>query len=160
MSDLLKVRRVEATCCEQSQDPQSAPFCLSSPLPLTAPEPEYSLPLQEVDITFTPDLTEPGVIDPGSQIVVIRQDLAREVNAKINYAQRLAMESANGLTSWTVGCAENLPMRIGDISFALHAYVVEQAPMRLLLGRPFQQLLLTRLEDFPNGKVELSICDP
>ncbi|KAI9507179.1 hypothetical protein F5148DRAFT_981775, partial [Russula earlei] len=99
--------------------------------------------LQEVDITFTPDLTEPGVIDPGSQIVVIRQDLAREVNAKINYTQRLAMESANRLTSWMVGCAENLPMRIGDISFVLHAYVVEQAPMRLLLGRPFQQLLLT-----------------
>ncbi|KAI9449120.1 hypothetical protein F5148DRAFT_987770 [Russula earlei] len=162
MSDFLKVCRVEATCYEQSQleEPQSTPFCLPSPLPLTVPEPEYSLPLQEVDITFTPGLTEPGVIDPGSQIIVIRQDLAREVNTKINYGQHLAMESANRLTSWMVGCTENLPMRIGDIPFVLHTYVVEHAPMRLLLGRPFQQLLLTQLEDFPNGKVELSICDP
>ncbi|KAI9435397.1 hypothetical protein F5148DRAFT_954984, partial [Russula earlei] len=101
-----------------------------------------------------------GVIDPGLQIVVIRQDLACEINARINYGQHLVMESANGLTSWTVGSTENLPMRIGDISFTLHAYVVEHAPMRLLLGCLFQQRLLSRLEDFPNGKVELSICDP
>ncbi|KAI9451278.1 hypothetical protein F5148DRAFT_966397, partial [Russula earlei] len=116
--------------------------------------------LQEVDITFTTDISKPGVIDPGSQIMVIRQNLAREINAWINYRQCLTMESANGLTSWTVGCAENLPMRIRDISFTLHTYVAKHVPMHLLLSRPFQQLLLSRLEDFPNGKVELSICDP
>ncbi|KAI9451352.1 hypothetical protein F5148DRAFT_956957, partial [Russula earlei] len=69
--------------------------------------------LQEVDITFNQDISEPGAIDPGSQIVVIRQDLACKIKAHINYSQHLAMESANELTSWTVGCAENLPTQIG-----------------------------------------------
>ncbi|KAI9448735.1 hypothetical protein F5148DRAFT_987969 [Russula earlei] len=109
----------------------------------TTPEPEYSLPLQEVNITFTPDISEPGVIDPSSQIMVIRQDLAHKINAQINYGQCLTMESANGLTSWTVGCTENLPMQIRDISFTHHTYMVEHMPMHLLLGRLFQQLLLS-----------------
>ncbi|KAI9509988.1 hypothetical protein F5148DRAFT_956584, partial [Russula earlei] len=93
-------------------------------------------------------------------IIIIRQDLAHEINACINYRQCLTMESANRLTSWMVGCAENLPMQIGDISFTLHAYMVKHAPMNLLLGCPFQQLLLSQLKDSPNGKVERSICNP
>jgi hypothetical protein len=51
-------------------------------------------------------------------------------------------------------------MQIGSVSFKVHAHVVQNAPFRLLLGRPFQQLLLCRLEDKPNGRVEISITDP
>jgi hypothetical protein len=50
-------------------------------------------------------------------------------------------------------------MRIGDVSFTIHAHVVRTAPFRLLLGRPFHHLLLCRLEDHPD-RVDVSICDP
>ncbi|KAI0282921.1 hypothetical protein BC826DRAFT_921197 [Russula brevipes] len=51
------------------------------------------------------------------------------------------MEGANG-ASWTLGCIENLPMRISKVHFKIHAHVVCNAPFRLLLGRPCQNLLL------------------
>ena len=70
------------------------------------------------------------------------------------------MEGANSHTNWTLGCAESLSMQVSGIPFKLHAHVVERAPFRLLLGRPFTHQLLCRLEDLPNGKVEVSIRDP
>jgi hypothetical protein len=43
------------------------------------------------------------------------------------------MEGANGLSSKTMGCAKNLTMQIGNVSFEVHAHIVERAPFRLLL---------------------------
>ena len=110
---------------------------LTTPDPAPLPEPEYSLPLQEIDVIVGGHNTEAGVIDPGSQIVAIRKDLADEVAACINPGVRLEMEGANGATNWTLGCAEHLTMQVGDVSFTLHAHVVKHAPFHLLLGQPF-----------------------
>ena len=84
ISERLCIRRVEVTSYREASDP--GPFTAESPCPaepcLThCPEPEYSLPLQEIDIDFSNGISEPGLLDPGSQIVVIRQDLAKEINA-------------------------------------------------------------------------------
>jgi hypothetical protein len=46
----------------------------------------------------------------------------------------MEMEAATGGTNWTLGCAEFLPMRIGDINFKIHVQVVKHAPFRLLCG--------------------------
>ena len=149
LADKLRTRRVETGAFEQFLT-QSTP----------APEPEYSIPLQEIDVLVGGRTTEAGVIDPGSQIVAIRKDLADEVAAHVNPGVRLQMEGANGATNWTLGCAEHLTMQIGDVPFTLHAHVVENAPFRLLLGRPFQRLLLCNLEDKPDGRVDLTVRDP
>jgi len=69
------------------------------------------------------------------------------------------MEGANGSTSRTLGCAEDLNMHIGDVSFTIHMHVICTAPFRLLLGCPFHYLLLCRLEDHPD-RVDVSIRDP
>ena len=84
ISERLRVQRVEVTSYGEASDP--GPFTAESPCPaeprLThCPEPEYSLPLQEIDINFSNGISEPGLLDLGSQIVVIRQDLAKEINA-------------------------------------------------------------------------------
>jgi len=70
------------------------------------------------------------------------------------------MEGANGATNWTVGCAENLILQVGDISFKVHAHIIEHASFSLLLGRPFQQTAFCHFEDLPSGEVEVSVCDP
>lgn len=69
------------------------------------------------------------------------------------------MGGTNGTTSWTLGCAENLPMRVGDVSFHTHAYVVENGPLGLLLEKPFHSHLLTRLEDNADCSVSPSVRD-
>jgi hypothetical protein len=155
--DKLRVRRVETSSLEEVG---AVDTTAQSAFSASVHEPAYSLPLREVDIRIGDRVTEAGVIDPGSQIIVIREDLAREVGANINASRILQMEGANGATNWTLGCAEFLPMRAGDVAFEVHAHVVEHAPFRLLLGRPFQHALLCRIEDLPNGDVEVSVADP
>ena len=123
LADKLRTRRVETGAFEQFLT-QSTPV----------PEPEYSIPLQEIDVLVGGHTTEAGVIDPGSQIVAIRKDLADEVAAHVNPGVRLQMEGANGATNWTLGCAKHLTMQISDVPFTLHAHVIENAPFRLLLG--------------------------
>ena len=153
----LRPRRVETASFEEAMEEDADPV---SVLGLAAKrEAEFSLPLQEVDILVNHHSTEAGVLDQGSQIVVIREDLANEVGAKINTRRTLRMEGTNGSTSRTLGCAEDLEMQIGDVSFTMHAHVVRTAPFRLLLGHPFHHLLLCQLEDHPD-RIDVSIRDP
>ena len=162
LADKLRVQRVEASSYEEAAgitftDTSTAD---QNVLPTNLCKPAYSLPLREIDIQIADQVTEAGIVDLGSQIVVIRKDLAQQVGATINTHQQLEMEGANGATNWTLGCAKYLPMHAGGIQVLVHAHVVENAPFCLLLGRPFQHALLCRIEDFPNGDVEVSVCDP
>ncbi len=151
----LRTCRVDAAGFEESSTP---PF---SVLELSTPHiAEYSLPLREIDVLINDTISEAGVLDQGSQIIVIQRDLAQEAGAVMNSDHQLEMEGANGLVSKTLGCAENLSMRVGDVSFEVHAHVVDRALFRLLLGRPFHHLLLCRLEDQPDGCVDVSVHDP
>ena len=156
----LRVRRVETSSYEEAADLTNSDTTNQSTRPTNRREPAYSLPLREIDVQIGDKVLEAGVIDPGSQIIVIREDLAREVGATINTDRLLQMEGANGATNWTLGCAEYLPMRVGNVSFEVHAHIIERAPFRLLLGRPFQHALLCRIEDLANGEVEVSVQDP
>jgi hypothetical protein len=124
---------------------------------LAGHEPVYSLPLLELDTLVGDRVMVAGVLDPGSQIVVIRRDLAEEVNARINPNHLVEMEGANGATNWTLGCAENLTMQVGNVPFKIHAHVVEDAPFQLLLGRPFGRAVSSAIEDLPNGETEVSV---
>ena len=154
LSDQLRPRRVETGAFEELGSQPDAPD------PAAPQAADYSLPLREVEVVINDKAVDAGVLDQGSQIIAIRSDLAREAGAIINTKNRLEMEGANSSTSWAIGCAENLSMSIGSIKFQVHAYVVENAPFRLLLGRPFHNLLLSRLEDNADGSVNLSIHDP
>jgi hypothetical protein len=130
------------------------------PTPSILHKPEYSLPLLEIDITLSGSISEPAVLDPGLQIIIIWKDLAQEVNVHVNSSQRLEMEGANGITNWTLGCAEYLSIQVGNVPLKVHVHIVEKALFRLLLGRPFQRATLCCLEDLPSGEVEVSIRDP
>jgi hypothetical protein len=140
----------------------------ATPPPVTAMalillcQPKYSLPLREIDVLVNGLVTDAGVLDNGSQIVVIQKDLAQEsqILMMINLELRMEMKVATGSTNWTLGCAKFLPMRIGNIDFKIHAQVVEHAPFRLLCGQPLQNLLLCCFEDHPDGHVNVSLWDP
>lgn len=157
LSDRLRPRRVETGAFKELSNQPDIPPTPDSSASRAA---DFTLPLQEVDVVINGKTVDAGVLDQGSQIIAIRADLAREVGAIVNTKNRLEMEGANSSTSWTIGCAENLTMSIGSIKFQVHAYVVENAPFRLLLGQPFHNLLLSRLEDNTDGSVDLSIHDP
>jgi len=122
--------------------------------------PEFCLPLLELDALVNSSLKSPAILDTGSQIIVIRHDIVQSLGFPINSQRLIEMEGANGATNWTVGCAENLPLQVGDVTIKVHAHVVKHASFSLLLGRPFQKSALLRFEDLPSSKVEVSVRDP
>jgi len=99
----LKPRQVETASFEQAYDNAADPV---SVLRLaTKREAEFALPLRKIDVLVNNCSTEAGILDQGSQIIVIRKDLANEVGARINTQRTLRMEGANSSTSRTLGCA-------------------------------------------------------
>ena len=67
----LRVRRVETSSYEKAADltiPDPTNQCIQ---PTSLREPAYSLPLREIDVQIGDKVLEAGVIDPGSQIIVI-----------------------------------------------------------------------------------------
>jgi len=111
-------------------------------LPLGVREPDFCLPLLELDILLDGSTKVPAILDTGSQIIVIQHDIAQSLGTCINYQRLIEMEGANGVTNWTVGCTENLTMQVGGVPFKIHAHVIENASFGLLLGRPFQKATL------------------
>jgi len=170
--DKLKVRRVETNKYKAVSvtNPSSPDVRIARAItvrdddspdyPSNQPTAALCLPLQEFDVLVGGSIKIPAIFNTSLQIVVIRQDVIQSLRVYINAQQLIEMEGANGATNWTVGCAENLTLQVGDVSFKIHAHVVENASFGLLLGRPFQQALLCRFEDLPGGKVEISMRDP
>jgi hypothetical protein len=102
---------------------------------------------------------ELGLLDEGSEIVVIREDIWKKTKAPINKEAPMRMQTANGGSQEMAGCVEMLEIEVEGIKTWAHAYVVPDAPYRLLLGRPWQRLVrLSKVED-TNG-VSISIYDP
>jgi hypothetical protein len=121
------VEKLQVRCIETSSYGTVADTTFDTP-PASSCEPAYSLPLCEIDIQIGGKIIEAGVIDPGSQIIIMWADLVQEVGANINADWLLQMEGANGATNWTLGCVKYLPMYTGNISFLVHAHVMEHAP--------------------------------
>ena len=122
--------------------------------------PDYCLPLLELNVLINNSTKVPAILDTGSQIVVIRHDIVQLLRVPINHNCLIEMEGANGATNWTVGCAENLPLQVGDVTFKVQAHVIKHMSFGLLLGCPFQHTALCRFEDMPSRKVEVSMHDP
>ena len=169
IAEKLKVRCVETNEYKvvhamDSQPPLRHTLAHDDPsipsLPLGVCEPDFCLPLLELDVLLDSSTKVPTILDTGLQIVVIQHDIAQSLGACINYQRLIEMEGANGTTNWTVGCAKNLTMQVGGMPFKIHAYVIENASFGLLLGRPFQKATLCRFEDLPSGEVEVSVCNP
>jgi len=72
---------------------------LTATQPSVEREPIYSLSLLELNILVGDQVTVAGMLNPRSQIMVIRRDLAKEVNTCINPNHLIEMEGENGATN-------------------------------------------------------------
>jgi hypothetical protein len=120
----------------------------------------FCLPLQKIDVLVNATIQVPAILNTGLQIVVIWHDIVQSLGVPVNYQQLIEMEGANSTTNWTVGCAKDLTLQVGNVLFKVHMHVIEHMSFGLLLGWPFQQASLCQFEDLPNGEVEISVCNP
>ncbi|KAG2050219.1 hypothetical protein BDR06DRAFT_892195, partial [Suillus hirtellus] len=123
------------------------------------PQVEHATPLREIHVTLNGVHSELGLLDEGSEIIIIREDIWKKTKAPINKEVRMRMQMANGGSQEMAGCVEMLEIEVEGVRTWAHAYVVPNTPYCLLLGRPWQWLVhLSKVED-TNG-VQVSICDP
>lgn len=102
---------------------------------LTKPlSPNYSTPLCKITVTLAGKGTEVGLLDEGSEIVVVRKHLWEEIGFEVNPAVRMVMQTTNGGKEEMSGCAELLEVTVDGLQTWTHAFVVPQALYQLLLG--------------------------
>ncbi|KAF9440550.1 hypothetical protein P691DRAFT_643790, partial [Macrolepiota fuliginosa MF-IS2] len=103
---------------------------------------------------------EVGLLDEGSEIVVMHNDLCEELGLEVNRRQWMTMQTVNGGKEELEGCVEYLEVDVGGIKPYAHAFVVQSAPYHLLLGRPWQKGVRLGKIDKGEGTLEVVVADP
>ena len=129
-----KVNRI--TVYSVTEDTVSWPLEAASLVAQVAPL--YTAPIMELDVMLVGKHPKVGLYDTGAELVCISTLAAKELKLPFNPDRRLCMRDANGGTKTTFGVVENLDVQINGISVLVHAWIIENAPYWLLLGRPFQ----------------------
>lgn len=154
--DLIEYTRTQRTPKDKSQ-PSSASL-LAKTLQL-----DYSAPLREITVTLAGKKEEVGLLDEGSEIVVVRKDVWEELGFEVNSGIEMTMQTASGGREPMLGRAENLEIEVDGLKTLktqAHAFIVPQAPFRLLLGRPWQTSVRLSKEEDHDGNVTVTVHDP
>lgn len=101
-----------------------------------------------------------GVLDPGSQIISMKKRIAVGCGVSWDPDIVINMMSANGELNSTLGMARNVPVFIGDMTIYFQIHILEDAPYEMLIGRPFDALARTRIENDINGGQIITMTDP
>ncbi|KXN82289.1 hypothetical protein AN958_02754 [Leucoagaricus sp. SymC.cos] len=80
---------------------------------------------------------EEALLDSGSQIISMSHEAASTCKITWDPELTINMQSANGQIMKIYGLAKNVPFNFGNVTIHLQVHVMEQAPYRVLLGRPF-----------------------
>ena len=87
-------------------------------------------------------------------------EAAKECKLIWDPSMAINMQSANGEVSRTSGLARDVPFCFGDIILYLQVQVVENVPYRVILGRPFDVLGSTKVQNLNNGEQFITVSDP
>ena len=101
-----------------------------------------------------------AIVDGGSQIIAMSEGVCHELALLYDPGITLRMQSANGAITPSLGLAQNVPFRIGDIVLYLQVHILRNPAYDVLLGRPFDVLTQSIIHNFANEDQTITICDP
>ena len=101
-----------------------------------------------------------AIIDPGSQIIAIAEEVCIDLGLIYDPTIILNMQSANGEVDKSLGLARNVPLRIGKITLYVQIHVIRSPAYDILLGRPFDILTESVVRNFANEDQTITIFDP
>src|SRR5271154_7395827 len=64
------------------------------------------------------------IVNPGSQIIAMSEDLCHDLGLIYDPTIRLNMQSANGDINLSLGLAPNVPTKVGDITLYLQVHII------------------------------------
>jgi hypothetical protein len=101
-----------------------------------------------------------SIIDPGSQIIAMSEDVCMELALVYDPSIVLNMQSANGEIDQSLGLARNVPMQIGKITLYVQIHIIRNPAYDILLGRPFDVLTASIIRNYTNEDQTITILDP
>ncbi|KXN91242.1 hypothetical protein AN958_01673 [Leucoagaricus sp. SymC.cos] len=103
---------------------------------------------------------EEALLDSGSQIISMSREAVSACKITWDPELTINMQSANGQITKTCGLAKNIPFNFGNVTIHLQVHVIEQAPYRVLLGRPFDVITESQIANSTERHQFISITDP
>jgi hypothetical protein len=100
------------------------------------------------------------LLDSGSQIVSISQDKAEKTGLVWDPDIVIYMQSANKGLDRSLGLARNVPFLFCDMTVLLQVHVIRSPAYDVLLGRPFDTILQTQIQNFADGRQIVTLTDP
>ncbi|KAG6895071.1 hypothetical protein C0992_003261 [Termitomyces sp. T32_za158] len=102
-----------------------------------------------------------AILDSGSQIVCMAFEKAQGLGLTWDPDIRLRMESANQQVNESVGLARNVPFKfVEGFTVFLQVHVFTKPVYTVLLGRPFDTLTESNVQNLKDGSAIITIKDP
>ena len=120
---------------------------------------EFVISLQEIEVVVMGRQRELGLLDKGSEIVIVREDLCDELGLEVNRKKRIMMQTANSEKKELQGYVEYLELEVKGVRTYAHAFVMQLAPYQLLLGRSWQKGVKLEKIEQENSSIEIKISD-
>jgi hypothetical protein len=120
----------------------------------------HSLPLHTLQVSLNEEITATAIIDSGCQIIIMRLDIWEKLSLPLLPDHIMVLELANGKSNMTKAMLPRVTFHIGEIRLPCPVQVVEEAPFKVLLGRPFTTLAEANIQEFRNGKMHVTLKDP
>ncbi|KXN85531.1 hypothetical protein AN958_11172 [Leucoagaricus sp. SymC.cos] len=103
---------------------------------------------------------EEALFNSGSQIMSMSRDAVSTCKITWDPELTINMQSVNGQITKTCYLAKNVPFNFGNVTIHLQVHVMEQAPYRVLLGRPFDVITESGITNSTEGHQFIGITDP
>ena len=101
------------------------------------------------------------ILDSGSQIVCMALEEALRLGLTWDPDVCLCMESANQQVNESVGLAQNVPFTFAEgFTIYLQVHIFEKPAYTVLLGRPFDILTESNIQNLQDGSAIITIRDP
>lgn len=101
-----------------------------------------------------------AILDSGSQIVSMAEEIAMRTGVSWDPDVTIDMQSANKSVNRTLGLARNVPFTFGNITVYLQVHIIRNPAYTILMGRTFDSLTRSQLQNEHDGTATLRIEDP
>ena len=98
--------------------------------------------------------------DSGSQIVSTSRKVAEELGLSWDPEVCIYMQSANGQVEKSLGIARDVAFQFDGVTLYLQVHVINKPAYEMLLGRPFDSLTKSVVENKSDGSQRITITCP
>ncbi len=103
---------------------------------------------------------EEALLDSGSQIVSMAKSTATTLGITWDPGLTIGMQSAQGHVESTLGLARHVPFDFGGITLLMQVHIINNPAYSILLGRPFDALTESGIQNDRDGGQTITITDP